>query len=430
MADFIDDDAIIQFVNVTGADPDQAQSYLQVADGNVDTAVNLFFTNGGAPLMSEQPPRPAAPSMVDEEGYREKIAPKKAVLIGGDDDDDDRYYGGPMPPFHHARHGGPSAGAPLPVDPFRNYEAEGQFVRNLRAQGRGEGAEAEKAKKLADIFRPPFEIMFQGGFDNAKLVAREQKKFLMVSVNKTDEFASHVMNRDLFSQQSVKDFIKEHFVFILWGADSTEGQQHAVRYPIQGYPYLAIIDPLTGERVKQWNVVPSVPEFLQEASEVLEGHIETKPNQPKKKKAITELSEEEQLELALAASVESNGGIAIDNDDDEDTAQDDEEDILKNSEVEKPVDVLAVLLPVKRPEPTADAARIQFRLPDGGRVIHKFNKTDPVRFLFEFVKAEVPETQSRPFDLIAVREPLLPRLNETILDAGVAAASLSVVFTD
>ncbi|KAJ3053752.1 hypothetical protein HK097_003479 [Rhizophlyctis rosea] len=133
-------DAIVQFINVTRENPDLAQSYLQVADGNVGTAVNLFFTNGGASLMREQPRRPSAPKLVDEEGYGEK-------LMEGDDDDDDGYYA-PTTPTPHARNGGPSGGNPFNADPFWNYEAEGHFVRNLRAQA-AETFSPMKKRKLS-----------------------------------------------------------------------------------------------------------------------------------------------------------------------------------------------------------------------------------------------------------------------------------------
>ena len=40
--------------------------------------------------------------------------------------------------------------------------------------------------------------------------------------------------------------IKESFIFFYWDADSSEGKRHSAFYPIQNYPYIAIIDPITG----------------------------------------------------------------------------------------------------------------------------------------------------------------------------------------
>ncbi|KAJ3043123.1 hypothetical protein HDV00_005738 [Rhizophlyctis rosea] len=441
MADFIDDESILHFCEITGAAPDVAKTYLQVSEGNVEAAITLFMESGGAPLTSEQSTRPttsASNGSSDSsgsfgvEGVRAPIAPKRSVLVGGDDDEHD--HGGPVyyapPPRRTA---GPSAAAPLPVDPFRNYEQESQFVRNLRAAGREPGGDPERADRLANLFRPPLEIMFQGDFEKAKASAREKSKWLMVTIHRADEFQSQMMNRDLFSKQEVKDVIKENFIFVLWGSESNEGQMHAVRYPFQQYPYLAIIDPLTGERVKQWNTVPSVTDFIVEVTDFLDGRIDAKPPSKKKKtkarRTVTEMSEDEQLQMALAASMGSNEPIVI-NDDDVAPEAMAEDDFVKTAP-QKPEEVWAYIQPVKRPEPTSDAARIQFRLPDGSRIVHKFGKTDPIRHLFEFVKSEVPQAKERPFDLIDIRNPLLVKIDESITDAGLgAAASLSVVFSD
>ncbi|GAA5796272.1 hypothetical protein HPULCUR_001642 [Helicostylum pulchrum] len=59
---------------------------------------------------------------------------------------------------------------------------------------------------------------------------------------------------------------------------------------------------------------------------------------------------------------------------------------------------------VKRDETTdvANSTRIQLRLANGSRMIRRFLKTDPVRYLFEFVKAEVPDAQTQPFEVNCV----------------------------
>jgi hypothetical protein len=56
---------------------------------------------------------------------------------------------------------------------------------------------------------------------------------------------------------------------------------------------------------------------------------------------------------------------------------------------------------VKREETKdmANSTRIQLRLGDGSRMIRRFLKTEPVRHLFEFVKAEVPNAETQPFEV-------------------------------
>lgn len=45
---------------------------------------------------------------------------------------------------------------------------------------------------------------------------------------------------------------------------------------------------------------------------------------------------------------------------------------------------------------------------DGSRIVRKFNKVDPVRYIFEFVKAEVAEAETRPFEVCIPPSPDYP----------------------
>lgn len=48
----------------------------------------------------------------------------------------------------------------------------------------------------------------------ARNFAKENKKWLLVNIQDPTEFSCQVMNRDLWSEQAVKDVIKESFVFL------------------------------------------------------------------------------------------------------------------------------------------------------------------------------------------------------------------------
>lgn len=59
----MDGDILAQFTEITGSSPELANQYLQLADFNIEQAMQLFFENGGAPLTedplppSSEPPR-------------------------------------------------------------------------------------------------------------------------------------------------------------------------------------------------------------------------------------------------------------------------------------------------------------------------------------------------------------------------------------
>ena len=60
------DEQISTFVAFTGASTEQAQTYLQLADGNVEAAAGLFFENPGLGNTSTAP-APSAPSTSNRE---------------------------------------------------------------------------------------------------------------------------------------------------------------------------------------------------------------------------------------------------------------------------------------------------------------------------------------------------------------------------
>lgn len=137
------------------------------------------------------------------------------------------------------------------------------------------------------------------------------------------------------------------------------------------------------------------------------------------------MSEEEQLNAAIAASLNGSAAnestqsttsmdvetpmerskdkgkgkesIVLDSDDEEDTKpkmEEEEEDIRAGS-------ALDGIKAVKREETKdiANSTRIQLRMGDGSRIIRRFLKSDPVRYVFEFVKAEVPNAETQPFEV-------------------------------
>lgn len=137
--------------------------------------------------------------------------------------------------------------------------------------------------RLSTLFKPPIDLVFPGDFGAAREEAKSKKKWILITVIDKDEFACLVLNRDLWPDADVKSLVKENFVFlyvcyvccilllyvsifsssanIKMDSKSADGQRHATFYPIDSYPYVAIIDPTTGERVKTWSHAVSPLEF-------------------------------------------------------------------------------------------------------------------------------------------------------------------------
>ncbi|XP_042495027.1 plant UBX domain-containing protein 7-like [Macadamia integrifolia] len=61
---------------------------------------------------------------------------------------------------------------------------------------------------LATLYSPPLDLIFQGSFHEAKVEATGQDKWLLVDLQSMKEFELHVMNRDLWSNETIAETIK------------------------------------------------------------------------------------------------------------------------------------------------------------------------------------------------------------------------------
>lgn len=120
-------------------------------------------------------------------------------------------------------------------------------------------------------------------------------------------------------------------------------------------------------------------------------------------RSIEGLSEEEQLQLALAESLNST---------------------TANRTV---TEIQSISVPEEPPAGTPGAARIQFRLPDGKRVVRRFNGADSVACIYAFVEQECG---GRAVDLLSGFPPkdLASSINLSIADAKLAGESIQGKF--
>lgn len=123
--------------------------------------------------------------------------------------------------------------------------------------------------------------------------------WIMVTLHDESEFPCVEFNRDIWKDKSmilfprleclhfsfiaVKEIVKGNFVFLFYESNSPAGQQHVNYYTFHSYPYVAIMDPITKERVKFWSRKMNPTDFLMEVTEFLSSK-ESDPAGPKKKK--------------------------------------------------------------------------------------------------------------------------------------------------
>lgn len=263
--------------------------------------------------------------------------------------------------------------------------------------------------------------MFHGNFEQARENAKELDKWLMINIQNPTEFSCQVLNRDLWSDSFVKDIIKESFIFLQYGNESPDGRRYATFYSVNRFPHIAIIDSRTGERVKVWENQLTPTNFMMEVTEFLENHSTEERGamkRPKVTKSVSDMSEEEQLNAAIEASLSNTSSPDIE-------SKMEEDEKMVESKMES---VFDSIIPIKRDEPPNgnDTTRIQIRMGDGSRVVRRFNKSDPVRYLFEFVKLQV---ENQPFELVFNRTQLIDLIDQSISEAGLSNAAINCVLT-
>lgn len=335
--------------------------------------------------------------------------------------------------------------------------------RRMAAATGGASERGSHAGRLAELFRPPVEIISHLGFEEACDDGKEQQKWILVNIQEEANFGSQILNRDIWKDKEVQQAVMENFIFLQWLNNGRDGRDYVRLYmpdalsgiDANAFPHIAIIDPRTGEQVKVWKEMPKTPiEFVHTVYEFLERYSlrddDKNPVQrvtkPKPKPVnIEAMTEAEQLELALQNSM---GGGATGNEDLADNIADDvdlmdveqpEQKYLepKGKAIEQtPFQKISGTNHHQEPAQGPDSTRIQFKLHDGSRVVRRFLLRDTVERLFEFVKADLlPEKEAqkdgggnphKEFELVSMGKRLIEVLDKTVEEAGLKMGTIMV----
>ncbi|XP_054167224.1 UBX domain-containing protein 7-like [Oppia nitens] len=338
--------AIDQFCSFTGSTESVARTALESCNWNIDLAVNMFIDqNDGqnAVVANNDTNHVSTASSMDtsnplsyntEDDVRPPIPPVRQVLV---EDFPTASYSHPL------RRGGANS----VFDAFRDFEQEARWheqqMDSESSSNSSTNPTTNKRKTLEDLFRPPLDLMCRGTVEHAKDEGRRLNKWLMINIQNYQEFSCQVLNRDVWSNTAVKDIITEHFIFWQTYHDSSEGQRFMQFYKVKNFPYVAIIDPRTGEELRSWTAIEPVSfcdlvtEFLHDmpspygssnANELI-NHRKSSPE-----KALYEESEEMQLKAAIEASLTDASHQTTNNDNDDsdcETFDSDNEDNTKLS---------------------------------------------------------------------------------------------------
>lgn len=295
-------------------------------------------------------------------------------------------------------------------------------------------------------------------WDEVRAEGKEALKWIMVNLQDMNDFNCQALNRDIWKDDAVKDLVSENFLFLQYDKDYPDAEEYIQFYfPGQGhenpdnYPHVSIIDPRTGEQVKVWSgrPFPSARDFHAELAEFLDRYsLAANSKNPVAKASarkpqpvdVERMTEDEMLEMALKNSMagasgersESNPNIhdpdALTKSVDLGQAAEPEA-----SPADDPFKQISSSEPHTEPENNpATTTRIQFRHPNG-RVIRRFNLQDPVRRIFEWLKAEPLEgKEGVAFELKQMPQgkDLLEDLEKTIEENGLKQGTVMIEFIE
>ncbi|KAM7270360.1 hypothetical protein ACFE04_029574 [Oxalis oulophora] len=321
---------------------------------------------------------------------------------------------------------------------FRNFDQEVKRPGVWESDQGGPSAKDYSQDNLASLYRPPFHLMFNGSFEKAKDTSSVQDKWLLVNLQSTKEFSSHMLNRDTWANEAVSQMVATNFIFWQVYDDTTEGQKVCTYYKLSSIPVVLVIDPITGQKMRSWTGMVQPESLLEDLVPFMDGgprdHHATLSNKrpresstppPQKLKGETNEEDDEMLR-AIAASMEGLNDSTL-------LAANDKEEALLVEEatpsIEKPV------YPALPEEPKVDRnllCRVGIRLPDGRRVQRNFLRTDPIQLLWSFCSSQLEETETRLFQLTqaipGATKCLDYNSNLTFGESGLANSMISVTW--
>jgi hypothetical protein len=304
-----------------------------------------------------------------------------------------------------------------------------------KATGGGEDS------KLAALFEPPVDILWKGAdIDQAREEALKDGKWLLVNIQSHSEFASHLLNRDTWSDTIVKEAVKSGFVLMQMYDSSEQGQKFNFFYKINKLPCVVVVDPMTGSKmfakegqfVDAQTLLDDLLPFMDSTPETFSAkkRFKTKGNNNGNANgsASVNLTEEEQMARAIEASLKASVGQQ----EEEEEGQKEEE--RKGEETTTAIPKLPQV-PLEE-EPQAgdpNAITVAVTLVSGERQKRRFLKDSRMSQLTQLCMSLVPEAmQGRPFKLVS-RIPGAPDpmsdLSQTLDQAGVANQALMMVWS-
>eukprot|EP00252_Welwitschia_mirabilis_P024059 TRINITY_DN699_c0_g1_i1.p1 TRINITY_DN699_c0_g1~~TRINITY_DN699_c0_g1_i1.p1 ORF type:complete len:448 (-),score=105.14 TRINITY_DN699_c0_g1_i1:369-1712(-) len=434
---------IASFVEIVGESAAKARQFLQATNWQLEEAIQLFYVDNegrgatssslSAPLERDMLSSKARQAEISDDYVRPPLPVKREALY------EDAYH-------YRAQWTGRGNQSNV-IDAFRNFEEEARYRSSWGSDSHGSPSGETIKDNLAALYRPPFALMFQGGFEQAKVEASRQGRWLLVNIQSTKEFSSHMLNRDTWANEAVKETISSTFIFWQVYDDAEEGRKVCTYYHLFKMPAILVLDPVTGQKMRAWNGMVDPERLLEDLINYMDkGPLDRHPAHPhKRQREVNERPLEDnsgkqdiddELQQALAASLEglqqppakeSGGNMS------NFVSPNDQSNGLQSTDVLPKVKQEYPPLPAEPDGDKAQICRVGIRLPDGRRVQRKFLRTDSIKLLWSFCCSEIKEAaEGREFKLVHSIPGALKTLdfdcNINIADSGLCNSVISMAW--
>ncbi|XP_071706382.1 plant UBX domain-containing protein 7-like isoform X2 [Rutidosis leptorrhynchoides] len=431
-----------------GQTADTAIQFLKATSWKLEEAIQLFYIghDGGAAAASSA----YVPPVENDGLLADQIARGLENHVGSENDGSE--VRAPLPVKRDVLYDTPMLSTRLgynpqeahTVVPFRNFEEE---LKRPRVWETGQGATSTantSPDNLATLYRPPFALMFHGPFEKAKEAAKTQDQWLLVNLQSTREFSSHMLNRDTWANETVFQTISSNFIFWQVCDDTEEGSKIKTYYKLDSVPVTLVIDPVTGQKMRLWRGMIQPDNLLEDLLQFLDGspnhhHFSLSHKRPRETSqpppkiqptpvvanGASEVKEDEDMQMAPALSMDTTKNIIEEPSNDSETANTKNE-TLKS---EKPT------YPPLPEEPKVDRSllcRVGVRLPNGRRLQRNFLRSDAIQLLWSFCYANLENSEEKTIRLThaipgAVKD-LDYEKKSTFDESGLANSMISVTW--
>lgn len=235
----------------------------------------------------------------------------------------------------------------------------------------------EDDSSLLNLIKTPEYLNEGKSFNDIKSIALSQNKHILVSIRSPELLNCIHINRDLWLHDCVKDILES--TFCCWQVNTTnsEGTKFCTRYNVTHFPYVAIIEAITGRVIQVIRNTSEYTDFISEICEVI--------------KTINETNSGDKIE---SPSMTSSNQLCI-------SEIDTESDMGGAGAAPAPTAAAAPVAAIVKKEfiePTENFNTIRFSFSDNSaNVTRKFGKSEKIQILYEYIEQECNKNE---FDIL------------------------------